>query len=384
MPYSKNSFPKPEICVQAHLPVSFRQALRSLVLLSDDDPPHRPSSEYQPRLLRAFLTFGVLLKFSFDKRLHQCLRAAELSIDLYDLAVEVPDRADVGIILPDTSTALLQHLPTWWIASLEGAPTWNEEEKLLNLASKCPSMLPKGAALEAVKPALDAELESDKGSSNVADLDDLLSWPLFRAELSKDFWRLTRVFQAAIDELFGESSFWREWYQGFLDGKPLDWELQRRVALIPDADWEQGPEHIAKLIEEIRARFELEKRIAALEEELRATSMSRHGIGGNFPPEPVDEAVPVAKELLIIWKPLQEIKEELEADKPDAGRIRKALDLLATALKSGTVWCAKKADLAVDSAIKWAIPAGGGYLALNPEKLEAVIEAGKALLKALL
>ena len=56
-----------------------------------------------------------------------------------------------------------------------------------------------------------------------------------------------------------EFAFWRDWYQGFLDGKPLDWELQRRVALIPDADWEQGPEHIAELIEVIRADFAKEQ-----------------------------------------------------------------------------------------------------------------------------
>ena len=54
-------------------------------------------------------------------------------------------------------------------------------------------------------------------------------------------------------------SFWREWYQGFLDGKPLDWELQRRVALIPDEDWEKGPAHIAGKIEEIKAAFLAEK-----------------------------------------------------------------------------------------------------------------------------
>lgn len=54
-------------------------------------------------------------------------------------------------------------------------------------------------------------------------------------------------------------SFWREWYQGFLDGKPMDWELQRRVAMIPDEDWEKGPEHIARVIEEIRRDFEAER-----------------------------------------------------------------------------------------------------------------------------
>lgn len=50
-------------------------------------------------------------------------------------------------------------------------------------------------------------------------------------------------------------SFWREWYQGFLDGKPLDWELQRRVALIDDAIWDAGLEAVAKEIEKIRENF---------------------------------------------------------------------------------------------------------------------------------
>lgn len=54
-------------------------------------------------------------------------------------------------------------------------------------------------------------------------------------------------------------SFWADWYQGFLDGKPLDWELQRRVALIPDADWDQGPAHIAAKIDEIKTAFLAEK-----------------------------------------------------------------------------------------------------------------------------
>lgn len=54
-------------------------------------------------------------------------------------------------------------------------------------------------------------------------------------------------------------SFWADWFQGFLDGKPLDWELQRRVALIADSDWEQGPAHIATKIEAIQAAFLLEK-----------------------------------------------------------------------------------------------------------------------------
>jgi hypothetical protein len=60
-------------------------------------------------------------------------------------------------------------------------------------------------------------------------------------------------------ETGGAFTFWHDWYQGFLDGKPLDWNLQREVALIPDADWEKGPAHIAGKIEEIKARFLADK-----------------------------------------------------------------------------------------------------------------------------
>jgi hypothetical protein len=178
-------------------------------------------------------------------------------------------------------------------------------------------------------------------------------------------------------------SFWRDWYQGFLDGKPLDWELQHRVALIPDQDWEQGPEHIAVKIEEIRARYALEQRIAELEEELVVTSASRMGIGGNNPPEPIEPSVPIARELTLIWSPLQELKSELEAESAEPTRVRKAIQALGQARAKGLAWAASKADLAVDTLIKWGIPAAGGYLVLNPEKMAAVIDAAKTWLSLL-
>lgn len=48
-------------------------------------------------------------------------------------------------------------------------------------------------------------------------------------------------------------TFWKEWYQGMLDGKPLDWDLQLQVALIEDGVWKEGPEAVAKEIERIKA-----------------------------------------------------------------------------------------------------------------------------------
>lgn len=54
-------------------------------------------------------------------------------------------------------------------------------------------------------------------------------------------------------------AFWAEWYQGMLTGTPMDWVFQRRVALIPDKDWDKGPAHIAGVIKSIEAAFLAEK-----------------------------------------------------------------------------------------------------------------------------
>ncbi|MDC0658281.1 hypothetical protein N6L27_09760 [Leisingera sp. SS27] len=53
----------------------------------------------------------------------------------------------------------------------------------------------------------------------------------------------------------GNWSYWYDWYRGFLTGDPLDWNLQRQVALISVEKWESGPEAVAAEIERIRAEF---------------------------------------------------------------------------------------------------------------------------------
>lgn len=49
--------------------------------------------------------------------------------------------------------------------------------------------------------------------------------------------------------------FWARWYRGMFDGQPMDWALQRAVALIPDDVWDAGPEAVAKRIAAIEAEF---------------------------------------------------------------------------------------------------------------------------------
>jgi hypothetical protein len=54
-------------------------------------------------------------------------------------------------------------------------------------------------------------------------------------------------------------TFWRRWYEAALEGRSLNLELERDIALIPDEDWKKGAAHIAAII----AKLELVYAIAA-------------------------------------------------------------------------------------------------------------------------
>ena len=53
--------------------------------------------------------------------------------------------------------------------------------------------------------------------------------------------------------------FWRDWYQSYLDKKPLEFELQARVSKIGDEYWTLGPDTVANEIERIKAEMLAEK-----------------------------------------------------------------------------------------------------------------------------
>lgn len=48
------------------------------------------------------------------------------------------------------------------------------------------------------------------------------------------------------------TTFWIDWYQRALDGRPQNWSLLRDIALIDDALWKQGGEALDDAIEELR------------------------------------------------------------------------------------------------------------------------------------
>ena len=63
-------------------------------------------------------------------------------------------------------------------------------------------------------------------------------------------------------------AFWRRWYDAAVAGTPLNWELQRDIALISDEDWQAGPKVVAERIAEIEAKARATRDMTELEQDL--------------------------------------------------------------------------------------------------------------------
>lgn len=170
--------------------------------------------------------------------------------------------------------------------------------------------------------------------------------------------------------------FWRDWYQRMLSGAPMDWDLQLQIALIEDVIWDAGPDAVAAEISRISARNAVREALGALPKRHGKTETERHAIGGNNPPEPMD--LEFTRSITLIWDAVEELEQETEKERPDSKRIIAILKALKIGLISVLKWCGAKADLAIDTTIKWGIPAGGAggiaYFTKHPEKLEALIK----------
>lgn len=223
---------------------------------------------------------------------------------------------------------------------------------------------------------------------NFTDSTNILCFPIWIGEEPKGaISNSNALFKGLYPEGIPEKwDFWREWYQGFLIGKPIDWDLQKEIALIPDEDWKKGPEWIARLIEIIRKRRDLEATITAVKEEItvqRATITHR---SHNQPPEMVDE---VPQQLTIIWDHLGEIEEEIVKEKPTVDVLRKLLARTLAYAKAIGLYCASLGDAALKKAAeeigstgaKWVVRMTAAYFAVQAPPVQSGLQKIGALLE---
>lgn len=185
-----------------------------------------------------------------------------------------------------------------------------------------------------------------------------------------------RSFWENASETWG---FWTRWYDGFLTGKPIDWALQEKIALIDPAEWEKGPKRIAELIADLEARRELLLKIAALKNQVSTLRQQQRGIGDNNPPEPISDAYQLSEHIEIIWEPLKDLDAEARKSSPDRTKIKRAIQTLAAVLVATGKWSAGKADALVDATIKpMGIALAGtfyGWATTHGEAIAATIHA---------
>lgn len=218
------------------------------------------------------------------------------------------------------------------------------------------------------------DLEALSSGQTSAELLAAPLWP-FIDHAEDGPWRLLSFPLAGRDR--PAFDFWNSWFDGLLEGRRPEVELQRRVVLIPDADWERGPEHIAGLIEEIEARHEVGRRVAELEASIG--EFSRYGIGHNQPPEPLSEELPTKGELLVIWEPLNVLKEELSSDAPLKGRLDDAKEWLIAMLVACGKWTWGHIDAGIKACSQEIGKRAGQavllYLASQSGPIKALIDA---------
>ncbi len=157
------------------------------------------------------------------------------------------------------------------------------------------------------------------------------------------------------------------WYQGFLDGTPLPWDLQRDIALIPDEDWQRGEAHIARLIEIIEERHRLLSLVADLKKSFADATAAQSAVATpehrshNQPPELIDAPAQLREAVNVIRLALDEAETELAKPAPAPSTLRRIAATLADAVKAAAYWCGDKLDVFVTEAAKEAGKAFGGW-----------------------
>lgn len=189
-------------------------------------------------------------------------------------------------------------------------------------------------------------------------------------------------------------AFWQDWYQGFLEGNPLEWDLQRHVAQIDEAIWAAGPEAVAEEIERIRRLFELEQELTRLKNLLAAVERTPVAtvIGDNGGP-PLEDAAARAlqTELALIWKQVEELEEEIAKPSPSPPLLEKiARTLWEISLRMAS-YCGSVTDGMIREGSKELAKAGAKWTAratavtatAQTESVQSVAKAIWAFVKTL-
>lgn len=286
-----------------------RAALRGLPGLDrkNDQIPPDEARLITLRVLRAALTSWVAVKFAtydLQNAVHSARRA---SYDAFSSAVrDADDYPEFARDCADEAryaaaraadSSYLEKNPNAAEEAREAAERAAEDAVDARRAKSARSTFEHADSFsESFKSAADAIFDEDSKSAarlaafNMPPAKDITAWTQIRNDITavlqgKDLftlplwhsgapgWRANAAPEMRAiwpDDPPGQWAFWRRWWDGVLDGQPLDWELQKEVALIPDKVWERGGDGLNGRIGEIVAKFAAKKNAAQAEGLLHA------------------------------------------------------------------------------------------------------------------
>lgn len=119
--------------------------------------------------------------------------------------------------------------------------------------------------------------------------------------------------------------------------------------------------NLAELKNELLSR--IQKLEAALKTYQDATPARNH----NNPPELI-EADPIPRsEFTLLTEMIKELKLEVQLARPEIAKLEKASNTFLRVAKGIILWLGKKADVAIESGVKWGAPIGVAWAAAHPE-----------------
>jgi hypothetical protein len=166
--------------------------------------------------------------------------------------------------------------------------------------------------------------------------------------------------------------FFHDWYLGMWEGTWTDWDLAHEVAKIEASVWEEGLDAVAARVRDIEAKLAVSRALEEIPTDASLVGADRHGIGGNAPPERLDEVAGLHEQTTLIWAGVETVRDEVASENPNRERVQWALVQLTNGLAACSKWIGRKADLSVDTLVKWGVPT---YFVAHPEKLQALIDA---------
>ena len=144
---------------------------------------------------------------------------------------------------------------TWPAAEIKGLRTAAFSASAVSAAFAAAFSAAEAASDAASASGADIEFLSDLDSADVALLWNRPLWPA--GDMPDTLMAKWQGFQRQAATT--EWAFWADWYQGLLDGAPMDWDLVHKIVLIDDEIWQTGAKAIAAEIDKIRANMVIAK-----------------------------------------------------------------------------------------------------------------------------